>query len=210
MFENLLNHKMVKRLILSVITGICIFSPLYEYSNRVMADITNSVVRLHIIANSDSKEDQLLKIKVRNDIIDYLSPMLDDAKSTDETKNIIKEHLDDITIAANKSIKKHGYTYSATAVFGNYKFPEKEYENIVFPSGNYDALRIVIGNGSGKNWWCVLYPQLCFSQSPDGLMSDENQKKLKNVLTEDEYELVSSGKVNFKLKIAEWFFKSKS
>lgn len=205
-FEKILSLRTVKNFIMSLIAGVIITSFVTEYSQNVMADITNSVVRLHILANSDSEEDQRLKTEVRDDIIDYLKPMLDNAVSVEETEVIIRNNLENIKTEAEKSIKKHGYTYSATVVFGKFDFPEKSYENATFPGGRYNALRIIIGEGEGRNWWCVLYPQLCFSESTNGELPEKSKNKLKNVLTDDEYDMITSAdNVNFKLKIVEMF-----
>lgn len=205
-FEQFLSAKKVKMFLMSVIIGVCITSTLQCYSRKVMADISSNVVRFHVIANSDSKEDQELKLKVRDGIINYLEPILADVSDVEETKRIIEENIEAIEEEAEKILKKNGYTYSVTASLGNFDFPTKEYENAQFPKGKYDALRIVIGEGKGQNWWCVLYPQLCFSKSTDGTLSPESETKLKNVLNEDEYDIVTSkNNLNFKFKIVEWF-----
>lgn len=205
-FEQILSKRKVKLFLTSVILGICITSSMQAYSERVMADISSNVVRLHVIANSDTMEDQELKLKVRDGIIAYLEPVLKDASDVEETKRIIGENIEGIEEEAEKIIKKYGYTYSVTASLGNFDFPTKAYENAQFPKGKYDALRIVIGKGNGQNWWCVLYPQLCFSQSNSGTLSEESESKLQNVLTDDEYDMITSkSNINFKFKIVELF-----
>ncbi len=204
-FEKLISINKVKLILASVVIGVCLTGAIQSYSKKVMADISSNVIRLHIIANSDSENDQNLKLKVRNEIIEYLKPLLKNASNVEETKKIINNNIKAIENVAEKAIKKDGYTYCVTANFGNYKFPTKAYENARFPKGNYDALRIVIGNGAGKNWWCVLYPQLCFTGGTDGTLSDEGEARLKNVLTDDEYEMITSDKINFKFRIVEWF-----
>ncbi len=205
-FERIIKNKRVKLFMVSIIIGVCITSLIQSYSQRVMADISSSVVRLHVIANSDTNKDQELKLKVRDEIIDYLEPVLANANNVEDTKSLIKNNLGKIEEEAKKVVKKYGYTYSVTADFGNYSFPTKTYENAQFPKGRYDALKIVIGKGEGKNWWCVLYPQLCFDFSQNGTLSNESATKLKNVLTYDEFEMITSkSDLNFKFKIVEWF-----
>lgn len=205
-FEQFLSKRKVKIFLTSVIMGVCLTSCLQAYSKRVMADISSNVVRLHVLANSDSADDQRLKLKVRDGVISYLEPLLKDASDVEETKRIIEENIAEIEQEAEKIVKKYGYTYSVTASSGNYNFPTKVYENAQFPKGNYDALRIVIGSGKGQNWWCVLYPQLCFSKSSNGTMSKQSETKLQNVLTDDEYDMITSkSDINFKFKIVEWF-----
>ena len=206
MFEKLLKEKKIKRFLISAVAGLVITSVVADYSQRAMADITGSVVRLHIMANSDADADQGLKLKVRDDVSEFLAPLLEQSQSVEETKSIISQNIKNIEEEAQKSIKKHGYTYGATAVLDKFDFPQKSYEDVTFPAGNYDALRIVIGEGKGHNWWCVLYPQLCFTVSENGELSSQSQKKLKNVLTDDEYNLITSkGNIRFKLKILELF-----
>lgn len=204
-FEKLLANQKIKRALLSVLIGAVATSVLISNTKETMADITNSVVRLHIIANSNSDCDQELKLKVRDDISAFLGPLLEQSKSVEDTKNIISQNIKNIEQEAQKSIKKHGYTYSATAVLDRFDFPQKSYEDITFPAGIYDALRITIGNGHGNNWWCVLYPQLCFFVSEKGEFSSESKNKLKNVLTDDEYSLITSKNVELKFKILEFF-----
>lgn len=205
-FEQILSKRKVRLFLLSVIVGVCMTSSMQVYSKRVMADISSNVVRLHVVANSDTAKDQELKLKVRDGIIAYLEPVLRDVSDVEETKRIIGENIEGIEEEAQKLIKKYGYTYSVTASLGNFDFPTKVYENAQFPKGKYDALRIVIGNGNGQNWWCVLYPQLCFSQSTNGTLTSESEANLKNILTEDEYDMITSkSNINFKFKIVEWF-----
>lgn len=205
-FEQFLLKRNVKLFLVSLIMGVCATSTLQAYSRRVMADISSNVVRFHVIANSDTKEDQELKLKVRDGIINYLEPVLSEVSDVEETKRIIGENISKIEEEAEKIVKKYGYTYSVTASIDKFDFPTKEYENAQFPKGKYDALRIVIGSGGGQNWWCVLYPQLCFSQSNNGTLPAESETKLKNVLAEDEYNMITSqSDINFKFKIVEWF-----
>ena len=161
---------------------------------------------LHIVANSNSDDDQALKLKVRDEVIKKLEPLLVNSKSTEETKNIIRSNIALIEDEAEKTIKKYGYTYSVTANLDSYDFPAKQYGNAQFPKGKYDALKIVIEKGTGNNWWCVLYPALCFTENPDGTLPKESEKKLKNTLSHNEYDVVTSNsKINFKFKIVEWF-----
>ena len=204
-FEKIICRKKVKIFLMSVIVGVCITSAVQSYAQRVMSDISSGVVRLHVVANSDSDDDQQLKLKVRDDVINYLEPMLKDVYDINETKKIIIKNINNIEEEAEKSIKKYGYTYSVTADFDKFDFPTKVYENTKFPKGKYDALKIIIGKGDGQNWWCVLYPQLCFDHSKAGVLSKDSDTKLKNVLTYDEYNLVTSKDIDIKFKIVEWF-----
>ena len=205
-FEKILSKRKVKLFLMSLVIGMCVTSSLQVYSRNVVEGISDSVVRLHIVANSNSAEDQNLKLKVRDEITSYLKPMLDGAENVEETKNIIVDNIGNIEEEAEKIIKKYGYTYGVTVSLGNFDFPTKEYGDVRFPKGNYDALKIVIENGNGKNWWCVLYPQLCFSENIKGVLPEESETKLKNTLSDDQYDVITNkSKINFKFKIVEWF-----
>lgn len=124
--------------------------------------VKNSLIRFHVIANSDSEEDQNLKIKVKNQVIDYLYPYLNNSKSLDESREIIKANMPEVKRIAEKVIKQNNYNYDVNLQLSRENFPEKSYGNIVLPQGNYEAFRIIIGSGQGKNWWCVMFPPLCF------------------------------------------------
>lgn len=178
---------------------------LQSYADNVIKNISSNVVRLHVVANSDTDTDQALKLKVRDEIIDYLNPMLKNVSDSAETKKIIENNIENIKKQAEKTIKKYGYTYNVTVDTGNFEFPTKIYDSIKFPKGKYDALKIVIGKGKGQNWWCVLYPQLCFLNG-NGILSKQGDSLLKECLSEDEYKLITSkSKINFKFKIVEIF-----
>ncbi len=189
------------KIIVSLIIGLTITGFAWHYADRVKADIENSVVRLHVLANSDSDSDQELKFKVRDRVIDYLKDKLANANSTDETKLIIGSELENIKNVAIAEIENNGYNYNVETVLGNFDFPTKQYGDSQFPAGKYDALRILIGKAEGKNWWCVLYPQLCFINNTNGKLPDESKEKLKNVLTDDEYNIVTSPNGNIPVKI---------
>ncbi len=166
---------------------------------NIQKDLASKVIRLHVIANSDSKLDQEIKLKVRDEIIKELSPALIKSNSIGESRNIILNNI--------KKIKKISENYSdkkVTVCLDHSNFPTKEYEGISFPAGNYEALKITIGEGKGKNWWCVMFPPLCFTNSSISF-SENSVKTLKQNLTNEEYELISthSPKIKFKFKILE-------
>lgn len=160
------------------------------YAKSVGNDIKNSVLRLHIVANSNSEEDQNLKLAVRNRIITETSNLFESAASPQQAAEIVSLNLEKICQIAKEEIKSQGFDYSVNARLGEFSFPTKNYGDITLPSGKYNALRIEIGSASGKNWWCVMYPPLCFT---DGILSaSENAKlKLKNSLSKEEYSLIT-------------------
>ena len=180
------------------------------YATTISNDLQKSVFRLHVIANSNSKKDQNLKYVVRDNIIKYMKTICNESHSKDETIEIVSNHLDDFTQIANQTIKENGFSYTANVSLGNFEFPTKNYGDISFPSGYYDALKIQLGNADGQNWWCVLYPSLCFVDVTSGVVPQESKEQLQNSLNEEEYKLISNSdtSVNFKFKLVEFFNKN--
>lgn len=199
-----------QKVLISLFIGLMATGVAMQYISNAKSDIQSSVVRLHVIANSNSAEDQQLKLKVRDAVIAYLKDKLDNAQSTQETKEIIDFELQSIANAALAEVSSNGYSYDINAQLGRFEFPTKKYGKTQLPKGEYDALRIVIGDGAGENWWCVLFPQLCFTSSQGAELTEEGKKQLKNVLTEDEYNILTSSQegsipVKIKFRLLELF-----
>lgn len=127
--------------------------------------VYTDTIRLHVLANSDSDGDQSLKLKVRDSIIDSIAEMTESVSSRSEAEAVIKANLTAVEDIALDVIKDEGYDYPVKAVLNEEYYPERRYEGIRLPEGNYLSLRILIGEGEGQNWWCVLYPPLCTSVS---------------------------------------------
>ncbi|MCI5727307.1 MAG: stage II sporulation protein R [Clostridium sp.] len=179
--------------LISFFSGCSLNQNKVEYDYNIINDI---VIRFHVIANSDSDEDQKLKLKVRDVVINYLYPYMKDVKNLDESRKIIKEKNDEVIKLVNKVIKQNGYNYSVESRLSRENFPEKEYGNIIFPQGNYEAYRIIIGNGEGHNWWCVMFPPLCFAdETKENVKSEQNTEKLNEYIEEE---------VKVKFKVVEW------
>ena len=172
-------------------------------------DYKEKLIRFHVLANSDSDEDQNLKLKVRDAIIDYLQPKLSKSKNIEESELIIKKEYEKIEEIGKNIILENGYNYDIKVGIDYSEFPTKKYSNVVLPAGEYKALRIIIGEGRGKNWWCVMFPPLCFVDEDKAIIDKETDYKLRQVLTEEEYELISqnnkkqSNRVQIKFKIVE-------
>lgn len=168
--------------------------------------LAKEVFRFHVLANSDSEEDQALKLKVRDVVLQYMKTSLDEElpgePTAEQTKEWAADHLEDIEEEALKVIQSEGYTYDARAEVTVCHFPDKKYGDITFPAGDYEALRIELGEARGHNWWCVLYPNLCFMSTTCAVVSDEGKEELKEVLADEEYEMVTAAS-DFKIK---WFF----
>lgn len=170
----------------------------------IQQGIAAEILRFHVIANSDSEEDQALKLKVRDAVVNYMEVLLGDAGDIEETKSLVKAHMADIEKRAAAVIEEEGYTYPARAELTECYFPRKSYGDCTFPAGRYQALRLCIGKAEGRNWWCVLFPNLCFVDSVHAVLPREQKQQLKNVLTEEEYESLFDWK-HSKFKIT-WFF----
>lgn len=173
-------------------------------------EIAKKLIRFHVIANSDSESDQALKLKVRDEILKYIAPKLENSKSIEESRKILKENDAQIKKISYDVVRRNGYNYKVTSTLGNFNFPIKQYGNIVLPEGSYEAYRIVIGSGEGKNWWCVMFPPLCFVDLTKGEVAvKESENQIKKVLTEDEFKLVDNedddNNIILKSKTIEYF-----
>lgn len=142
-------------------------------------EVKNSLIRFHVIANSDDEEDQNLKLKVKNRVIDYLYPYLNESESLDQSRQIIKGKMEEVKKLSEEVITENNYKYSVQVELSRENFPDKSYGNITLPQGNYEAFRIIIGDGEGKNWWCVMFPPLCFvDESKAEVEYDKTEEKI--------------------------------
>lgn len=164
-------------------------------------EISDEVFRLHILANSDEDYDQQLKLKVRDKVLIYTESLFESAQSKEEAENLISNNLQDICNTALKEVTDNGYDYSVTAQITKMYFTTRTYESYTLPSGMYDALRITIGSGEGRNWWCVMYPSICISSEKS---QDEAAKETFN---DNQYDIVKNEKYEYKFKIVEIFEK---
>ena len=181
---------------------ICAFS----YVNAVSRNIQSSVFRLHVIANSDSTEDQDLKYIVRDNILKYVNSISENINSKEEIINVLNNNLSIIKEIAQNTVYENGYNYDIEVEIGNFPFPTKNYGDISLPAGFYDALRVKIGKAEGKNWWCVMFPPLCFVDVTSGIVPDESKETIKENLSQEEYNLLysdSSIDLKFKFKLIE-------
>lgn len=139
----------------------------------ILSACAEAPFRLHVIANSDSDEDQQVKLKVRDAVLEATKEGILKCKNAKEAEEYIDENLEIIVATANDTLEENGFDYKATATVGTSHFPEREYQGVTYPEGDYQALRVVLGNGDGHNWWCVMFPPLCLSEvEADG---DETQ-----------------------------------
>jgi len=143
-------------------------------------EVKNSLIRFHVIANSDNEEDQKLKLNVKNKVIEYLYPYLNNSKSLDESRQIIKDRTKEVKKLAEQVIKDNNYEYKIQIELSRENFPDKSYGNITLPQGNYEAFRIIIGDGQGRNWWCVMFPPLCFVDESKAEVEYDKTEKMIN------------------------------
>ena len=129
--------------------------------------LADKVVRLHILANSDSEEDQALKLRVRDRVLERATELLEQTGDRREAADVLQSHLPELERIAAEEISDCGYEYDVTAEVANTMFPTKEYDGFTLPAGEYLALRIIIGEGNGHNWWCVVFPPLCTTAAAD-------------------------------------------
>ena len=176
----------------------------YFYVSNSNIYYKDKLIRFHVIANSDTDEDQALKLKVRDAVIDYLQPKLENSNSIQESEKIIKKEYKNLERISKNIISKNGYDYNVKVGLQYSNFPAKQYSSVVLPAGKYKALKIIIGEGAGKNWWCVMFPPLCFVDDQNGVIDEKTDEKLKEILTPEEYNLImAKNKIkisNFKLK----------
>ena len=190
--------------LLFIYTSICAIS----YAQNISTDIADNVFRLHVIANSDSKEDQDLKYIVRDNLLSYMNEICSNCETKQEAINIVTENKDKFEEIAKSTIKEQGFSYDVKINIGNFEFPTKNYGDISLPAGYYDALRVEIGEAKGQNWWCVMFPPLCFVDVTSGVVPEESKEVMEENLSEEEFALVSDSsndELQFKFKLIEFF-----
>ena len=187
-----------------------------DNTSQIQQDIANHIIRLHVIAHSDSDEDQALKLKVRNEVLSRIQNPLTQANTQTAAETVLKQMIPLVHEIAQNKIQAEGYDYSVHVVMEERYFPAKTYGDLTFPPGNYHALCIEIGNAEGKNWWCVLFPSLCFVDETTAEVPEPSKEKLKNSLSKEAYQSLSnqntptptpSVKPEFHSAIYDWFRK---
>lgn len=182
----------------TVLTGVFAEKRVHD----MQKNMAQEVFRFHVLANSDSKYDQELKMKVKENVIAYMKKQMPESGNVEQTREWVVTHLDEIENVSKTTLRAEKCEDGVTAEVSQSYFPNKIYGDIMFPKGNYEALRIKIGKAEGQNWWCVLYPNLCFLDAVHAVVPEEGKNELKNVLAEEEYEMVTALS-KFKVK---WFF----
>ena len=165
------------------------------WSTERQDDLARKMIRLHVIANSDSEADQALKLQVRDKILDFTTGVLEQSENMEEAQERLHTALPEIRRLAAEEIDAQGYDYGVTARLERAEFPHKEYDGFALPAGEYTALRLMIGEGKGQNWWCVVFPPLCTTAA-----TDLHQTAIKAGLGEDDISLITEENEGYVLK----------
>lgn len=204
----------LKLLILGIITlAIILFLGRDKITNNetsvadIQKGIAESIVRFHVVSAGDSEYEQSIKLLVKNTVLEFLSEKLADVTSKEETLSVLEKLKPEITELAHSVLRKNNCNTSVTTNIEDSFFPIKTYGDLTLPAGEYTALKIVLGEGDGTNWWCVLYPRLCFVDATYGVVPDESKATLKTILAEDEYNLIFGEKVVFRFKLLKFLNK---
>ena len=178
----------LRRWELALLLGVALAALLGVWLDRSQSALADQVIRLHVLANSDSEADQALKLKVRDSILAAAEEYFQPGATREETEAVLREHLWELASAGAEAVAEEGYDYPVTAsLVENYWFPTKEYTDFALPAGQYTALRIVIGEGGGQNWWCVVFPPLCLGS----VSEPAAQTALSAGLSEDQVSLMT-------------------
>lgn len=204
-----MKHIIFKILIIFLLFFCFISVSAFSYAKMVSTNISNSVFRLHVIANSDSSDDQALKYNVRDSLLSYMNSLCSITTSKEEAINIAKAHLSDFESLAQNVVLQNGFDYDVAVVIEDTTFPTKSYGDITLPAGTYEALNVKIGSASGHNWWCVMFPPLCFVDVSSGVVPNESKEILNNSMESESYNLITSNNqktdINLKFKLVEFF-----
>ena len=190
----------MKRLEISVLLAI-VFSVLLSMTslNTECAEIRSSVLRMHVLANSDSEEDQALKLQVRDRLLEVSKEIYSNSTTKEEAVQETNAHLHLLQKEAQKVVASRGFDYPVSVALENTYFTTRTYGDVTLPAGNYQAIRVVIGEGEGHTWWCVMFPPLCISAA------SEDEAQLSDVLTPEQMELVESDGYEVKFKCVELY-----
>lgn len=187
---------------------IYVFICAQNYVSAVSNNLSDAVFRLHVLANSDSAEDQALKLKVRDSLLNYMNNICSNCTTKEEAISLANENKKNFQQIAEQTISENGYNYPVKINIDNFYFPTKNYGDITLPAGFYDALRVEIGEAKGKNWWCVMFPSLCFIDVSSGIVDDSAKENLEKNLEEESYSIISdknNSEIKLKFKLIELF-----
>lgn len=198
----------MKKLCFAAAVLFALVGGIYSYAEETKGRIADSVLRLHVVANSDDANDQELKLKVRDGVISAFGEIAENAEGKNEALLSARQRVKEIEAAAKKVISDEGYSYDVAVYIGKTKFPTKHYGKLALPKGEYDAVNVIIGSGKGKNWWCVMYPPLCFVDPVTAGASESMLNGLADKLGDDSVKIICDSErpeVKIRFKILELF-----
>lgn len=181
-----------------------IMSGLRTGEQNLAGRIAPHVLRFHVLANSDSEKDQALKLEVRDLLLERIRTETSAPSSADlsrsELEQYIRSNAGRLETEAETFMQSRGFSYGVSIGLETCEFPKRTYGDMVFPAGTYDAVRVVLGSGEGQNYWCVLYPSLCFSDSLHAVMPEESEHLLKTLIPEEDYTALKTGRIRFRIR----------
>lgn len=186
----------LKRWELALMCGVLMALMVGSWLQREQRELADSVIRFHVIANSDSQEDQSLKLAVRDRVLAQAEELYPQDATLEEARQALEGHLNALAAAGQAVVEEQGYDYPVSAQLTRCWFPTKEYEGFALPAGDYEALRIVIGEGAGQNWWCVAFPPLCLGAASETV----DQATKAGCFTQDQACLVTGETEGYVLK----------
>lgn len=169
-------------------------SGIRKHNEALAARIAPDILRFHVLANSDSPEDQALKLEVKDFLLEEIRSGLGETASLSKVyvQDYILDNKTTLETAASAFMAQHGFDYTAEISLETCEFPQKTYGDMTFPAGTYDAVRVILGNGGGQNFWCVLYPSLCYLDSTHAVVPDDSKKRLETLVAEDDFQALLS------------------
>ncbi|WP_010166264.1 stage II sporulation protein R [Candidatus Epulonipiscium viviparus] len=200
-------HTVILSAILVILFGMAVVFDTLLFAKQASELLKDDVIRFHVLANSDSAEDQQLKEEVRDAVMKYMEPFLDTADSVDESRRLLLKNIDAMQAVAENVVTSRDKNYDVRVEIAQVQFPTKKYGDIIFPAGVYEACRVLIGEASGANWWCVMFPPLCYVDASMGVLPLEGKEELEKNLTDAQYEIVAFQKekpYKIRFKLLEW------
>lgn len=183
--------------VILILMILAVINMAYVNENRMLTEgISQKIIRFHVRANSDSDEDQAVKLLVRDGILEYLAGVMPEDADINESRDTLCMNISSVEQTAKKVLMQNGFDYEVKAYMTHEYFPTRKYGDIVLPPGEYEAFRVDIGQAQGRNWWCVMYPAMCFVETTHAIADDEVE--IRNILTEKEYEYITGCKLEFK------------
>ena len=190
-------------IVAAVVTTAVVMGDVQRKDRAVQEHLAEEVLRFHVLANSDSRTDQAVKMEVRDAVLSYLKEVLPEGLDVKETTRWMRGHTEKIRQVAEQKMADLQMKQTVSVAVTTCYFPDRTYGDVTFPAGNYKTLRIELGDAAGHNWWCVLYPNLCFLDTTNAVLPEKGKQQLKKVLTEEEYSEVTAGS-KFQIRWISW------